>query len=668
MSLTQADVKKTFVKIGSNTSTSDTVLTKELLGGKGYSLHKWALHGFPVPSGVIIPTTICRNYLNSSPTSTTQSTIYKAIFRYFDKYMEEGLLYSVRSGAPVSMPGMMDTIPNVGINSINYPNFVKKYGEEFVNSVYRLFLSSYAKVCLNLEVSEEDTLEDLKNKCLTLNPDILTSPPAQLATDAAIAVFNSWNNPRAVEYRAEHSIPNTLNTACILQRMVFGNLDSRSCTGVLFTRNPITGEDKLFGEWMKQAQGEQLVSGEKSDNQILPIETLLFWDQEVYNKLHNLSKEIERLELDMQDIEFTVEAGELYLLQSRSGKRQPEASFRIAKDMLEGSASLTKSKLQSMIPVKHYLHYCDSYKYADVCGVEPHSKGLPACAGTVTGVVANSTEKAIEISENGGHPILVRPETVPEDFLGMRESVGVLTRNGGITSHAAVVARSINTPCVVSWDGPDLEDGTPITIDGASGSVWLRGFDVITSEVPKTEEVKWFEDKVREYDSTIEYDLVKDSSVVISLNNMSRDELFKKLVRYRKAKVKILADCYSSFPIDSYGADFLNNIGKPTPCKYDPIVFEYFSKPQWRQLFKSYLTFVGLPQDNVPKGYKNVEMVTSLAELLDKVEHYSVSTVPYDKLEDVEVETFARVREKLGLPDRFRCSTTKDKVLTFLTS
>lgn len=439
-----------------NMVTLDTPLdgdlaTAEYLGGKGYGLWWMQSNGVNVPPAVIIPTAVCVDYMKDPlavRTAITQQI--PAIKEHLTAKMGYLPLVSVRSGARVSMPGMMDTILNVGLTPDTVDLWVTRLGE----------------ACTH------DSLARLDKMYL----DVVGVPcPATFEEQligAIEAVFNSWDNDRAKFYRKMNNIPEDWGTAVVIQAMVFGNLNDQSGTGVLFTRDPDTGNDVITGEFLVNAQGEDVVAGIRTP---MPLSQMSEWNPGVTSDLLEAVTNLEKAKKDVQDVEFTIQDGVLYILQTRNAKRSAKAAVRIAVDMYhEGVLPLVQALKRVTIrqfDLAQQRVIDPSFKD------EPDLTGIPACSGVVTGRPVFSSIDAINCIEPC---ILVTKETTPNDIAGMDAAVGVLTMMGGATSHAAVVARGMNKPCVVGV-GAETKDITSdvISIDGATGRVWFKDVPVI---------------------------------------------------------------------------------------------------------------------------------------------------------------------------------------------
>jgi pyruvate,orthophosphate dikinase len=484
---------------------------RDLLGGKGANLCEMTSLGLPVPFGFIITTSTCREYFqagNKLPSLLEQE--YRVALDLVEKKMgarfgdpENPLLFSVRSGAPVSMPGMMNTILNLGLNDEIVEGLAQRTGNpRFAYDCYRRFIQMFADVVLDVDGDQfEHALQQYKHsqgkaldvdmtadnwreivaiyKTLVTLPD---DPFAQLKL-AVEAVFRSWHTPRAIVYREMNNIDDSLGTAVTVQAMVFGNTGEQSGSGVAFTRNPATGEHNLFGEFLFNAAGEDVVAGIRTP---LPVSALHERMPEVYDQLFKTQLLLEKHYRDMQDIEFTVQDGAFFMLQTRSGKRTGRASIKIAVDMVKEGMISEREALMRVSPehVEAFLHpMVDPAAKRDIVAT-----GLPASPGGATGQIVFSAEEA-ELEFAAGHSvILVRRETTPEDIHGMRVAAGVLTELGGMTSHAAVVARGMGVCAITGCAalnidyaagtattpaGVILRRGQVITLDGTSGEVML---------------------------------------------------------------------------------------------------------------------------------------------------------------------------------------------------
>ena len=502
---------------------------RNLLGGKGANLAEMCSLGLPVPPGFTITTELCTSYYANGRTypDDLKAQVAEALEgigaivgrRFGDP--DKLLLVSVRSGARASMPGMMDTVLNLGLNDETVTALARDSGDErFAYDSYRRFIQMYSDVVLGVDHEHfEEILEDEKaRRGHELDTDLsarewqeviglykakveeeLGSPfpqdPQEQLWGAIGAVFSSWMNHRAITYRRLHDIPESWGTAVNVQAMVFGNMGDTSATGVAFTRNPSTGEARLYGEFLVNAQGEDVVAGIRTPQNLTEearieagadkpsMEKVM---PEAFAAFVDISQRLERHYRDMQDLEFTIERGKLWMLQTRSGKRTAKAALKIAVDMA-AEGLITKQEAVARIDpasLDQLLHpTIDPSAKRDVIGI-----GLPASPGAATGEIVFSSDEAEEMRAQNRKAILVRVETSPEDIHGMHAAEGILTTRGGMTSHAAVVARGMGKPCVsgagtlrvdyktgtLTAMGQTLKKGDVITIDGASGQV-LKG-------------------------------------------------------------------------------------------------------------------------------------------------------------------------------------------------
>jgi pyruvate,orthophosphate dikinase len=491
-----------------------TAAMKEVLGGKGAGLAEMTTIGIPVPPGFTIASTICQTYLESGQfPKRLQLQVDNALHRVeagTGKHFGDGdnpLLVSVRSGAAVSMPGMMETILNLGLNDVTVEGLTRQSGNpQFAWDSYRRFVQMYGVVVFDLSRNPfEQILEESRHNCGVERDIDLPVPDMQAIVrrfkehikkesgrefpthpldqlwGAIAAVFESWNTRRAIDYRKLHDIPDAMGTAVNVVAMVFGNLGEDSGTGVAFSRDPSTGERMLYGEYLLNAQGEDVVSGARTP---LPIATLKERLPASFQELERLARTLERHFRDLQDMEFTIERGTLYMLQTRRGQRSGQAAVRVACDMVDEEL-ISEEEAVARIPpndLNQLLHP----------GIDPHSHldllttGLPASPGAACGTAVFDADRAERLGRAGQPVILVRRETSPEDFHGMVMAKAVLTARGGMTSHAAVVARGMGKPCVVgaqalqvderaarvSVNGRQIAEGDWITVDGGTGKVF----------------------------------------------------------------------------------------------------------------------------------------------------------------------------------------------------
>ena len=534
---------------------------KSLLGGKGANLAEMTKIGLPVPPGFTITTESCIDYYENN--KTIKQEIIKQIEEKLSSLEKDlnkklgsesnPLLVSVRSGAVISMPGMMDTILNLGLNDKTVKALAKATdNERFAYDSYRRFIQMFSDVAMEVpKYKFENVLDRYKEEnnfkfdtdlsCDHLKAiveeykkiykkevkeDFPQDPKKQLML-AVEAVFKSWNNPRAVIYRRLNDIPNDLGTAVNIQSMVFGNMGDTSGTGVAFTRDPATGANKLLGEYLINAQGEDVVAGIRTPQ---PISTLNEIMPEVYKQFIDTIKKLENHYKDMQDVEFTIEKGRLFFLQTRNGKRTAASAINVAVDLVEENLITKEEAIMRVEPkqLDQLLHP----KFEDKALKEASilAKGLPASPGAGSGRIYFTAEDATRASKNGERVILVRQETSPEDIEGMICSQGILTARGGMTSHAAVVARGMGKCCIagcgeikvdeiskeVRKDDLVLKEGDFISLDGSTGIVYLG--DVAKTEVSMTgnfEKLMTWVDEIRDMKVRTNADNPRDAKASI---------------------------------------------------------------------------------------------------------------------------------------------------------
>jgi pyruvate,orthophosphate dikinase len=510
---------------------------RDLLGGKGANLAEMTRLGIPVPPGFTISTRICRDFNRARGRipSRVREEVGRAL-RRVERSMEarfgdpeRPLLVSVRSGGPVSMPGMMDTVLNLGLSAASLGGLAQLAGERFALDSYRRFIQMYANVVEGVPSERfEDTLEGVREECGVRDDSELAAEdfsrvveayleivrkhtgkpfpqdPHEQLWGAVSAVFRSWNNHRAVTYRKLHGIPDDLGTAVNVQAMVYGNMGDDCATGVAFTRNPTTGEKVFYGEYLVNAQGEDVVAGIRTPQPINEAgrtagqEGLPSLEREMpklYRELLRIARRLERHYRDMQDLEFTVQQGRLWLLQTRTGKRTASAAVKIAVDLVHERVLRRADAICRLDPAQldNLLHpTIDPDAERDVV-----ARGLPASPGAAVGTVVFSANDAEARCKAGEKVVLVRKETSPDDIHGMHAAQGVLTTRGGMTSHAAVVARGMGKPCVVGCGDAQIDEargemrvggqvvraGDPITLDGGSGEVMLGRLPTVTPEL-----------------------------------------------------------------------------------------------------------------------------------------------------------------------------------------
>ncbi|WP_281185591.1 pyruvate, phosphate dikinase [Staphylococcus schleiferi] len=518
---------------------------KDLLGGKGANLSEMKRLGLPVPDGFTITTEACIEYLKNGEklADEVQDQLETQLAAFSERTgkafssNDHLLLVSVRSGAKISMPGMMDTILNLGLNDENVEKLAAKTGDaRFSYDCYRRLLQMFGEVVYHIPMSAFDTYfnaykqshgyendadipaEGLKEICehyKTVYIEEVYKPfpqaPIDQLREAIEAVFKSWDNDRARVYRDLNEIPHDIGTAVNVQEMVFGNSGPKSGTGVAFTRNPVTGEAQLFGEYLLNAQGEDVVAGIRTPKDIATLQAQM---PHVHQAFVEVSEQLEAHYKDMQDIEFTIENEKLYILQTRNGKRTAKAAIQIAVDLVEEGViskeeAMHKVDVKSIDTLLHPTFKDEALEVAEVIS----KAGLPASPGAATGKIVFSAEAAQLQAEQGEKVILMRPETSPEDIEGMIASEAIVTTHGGMTSHAAVVARGMGKCCVtgcsdleintkekiVSYAGKTLQEGDMVSVDGAKGDLYVGEIETTSAEHSEAFEqfMQWAEDVAR---------------------------------------------------------------------------------------------------------------------------------------------------------------------------
>ncbi|HEY5500673.1 MAG TPA: pyruvate, phosphate dikinase, partial [Candidatus Humimicrobiaceae bacterium] len=500
---------------------------KKLLGGKGANLSEMTNIGLPVPPGFTITTETCITYYDNGQkypdgfmdqVEMNMKKLEKAMGLDFGD-VNDPLLVSVRSGAAVSMPGMMDTILNLGLNDKTVAGIIKKTGNKrFGMDSYRRFIQMFGDVVMEVEHAKfEEALQHLKDKKgVKFDTDLSAGDLETLVADykkivekekgvsfpqdpmeqlkmAVNAVFSSWNNKRAISYRNLNDIPHSLGTAVNIQAMVFGNMGDNSGTGVAFTRNPSTGEKKVYGEYLTNAQGEDVVAGIRTPKDLDDLNKEM---PQIYKQLMEIFAKLELHYKDMQDMEFTFQEGKLFMLQTRSGKRTAAAALQVAVEMYQENLIDKKTAVMRVTPeqINQLLHKQLDKKAKERAKLI--AKGLPASPGAAVGKVVFDAETAVKESENY-KVVLVRTETSPEDIEGMAVAQGILTARGGMTSHAAVVARGMGKCCVAGCESIKVNEkeqyftvkdvkinkGDYITLDGSTGEVFLGQVAVADAEL-----------------------------------------------------------------------------------------------------------------------------------------------------------------------------------------
>ena len=501
---------------------------RNLLGGKGANLAEMTNIGLPVPFGFTITTDACKKY--SEDGGKIDEAIIEEVWQHIadlEEVMgkkfgdtENPLLVSVRSGAPVSMPGMMDTILNLGLNDVAVEGLAKKTGNDrFAYDSYRRFIQMFGDVVMEIKKSNFDSVFDGQKKKAGVEFDVeLTTEdlkeiikgykevvkrelgrefpqePKDQLLEAIAAVFRSWNNERAILYRKLNGISDSLGTAVNVQSMVFGNSGDNSGTGVAFTRNPATGENKLFGEFLVNAQGEDVVAGIRTPQ---PISEMADAFPDVYERFEKIADTLESHYKDMQDMEFTVEDRKLYMLQTRNGKRTAAAAVKIAVDLVKEGFIDEDTAVMRIEPehIDQLLH--PTFDAEELKSATSIATGLPASPGAAAGQIYFNADDAAVAANDGKKVILVREETSPEDLAGMVAAEGILTARGGMTSHAAVVARGMGKCCVagckeitVDEEGKTLtvgdkvyKEGDSISLNGSDGNVYADLIKTVTPEL-----------------------------------------------------------------------------------------------------------------------------------------------------------------------------------------
>ncbi len=535
----------------------------DLLGGKGSNLCEMARLGLPVPPGFVITTQVCRDYLSNSQTIPEDleesirdniQQLEQSIDRNFGS-TSSPLLVSVRSGARISMPGMMDTILNLGINDQIVEGLASMMGDPRpAYDAYRRFIQIYSEVVMDVDPEPfEQVLTEHKEKAgVTLDHELTAeqlqdvvvdfkrmtkdatgseppSDPWEQLMAAVEAVFRSWNTPRAIFYRDHNGIDHDMGTAVTIMAMVFGNLGPSSGTGVLFTRNPSTGNAQVYGEFLTNAQGEDVVAGVRTPEPIASLQEVL---PECYGQLMDLAENLETHYTDVQDVEFTIENARLFLLQTRSAKRTALSAVKTAVDMVnEGLISQADAILRvDAEEISNLLvpQFSDGLSEEELEG-KLLARGAPASPGAASGTVCFDATKAAELAAAGEAVVLVRPETKPDDIHGITAAVGVVTSRGGVTSHAAVVTRGLGKPCIVGCEGIQVDldaglfiagektihEGENISMDGASGSVYLGELDTVQpslEELPEANELLRWADETRRLGAMANADTPSDAT------------------------------------------------------------------------------------------------------------------------------------------------------------
>ena len=514
---------------------------RELLGGKGAGVAEMTNAGLPVPPGFTITTEACNAYYDSGkqfPQGLWEQVrdgikiVEQQTGKGFGK-QENPLLVSVRSGAKFSMPGMMDTVLNLGINDETVKGLVKLTGDErFAYDAYRRFIQMFSKIVLDTDPKDfEQVLDNYKKQAgVATDAEIPADALKKLVVEfkqiaerqsgepfptdvnsqlqkAIEAVFSSWNNKRAIDYRNFNKIAHNLGTAVNVQSMVFGNMGNDSGTGVAFTRNPSTGENQLYGEYLLNAQGEDVVAGIRTPSKIARLQEDL---PHVYEQFKEIARRLEQHYRDMQDMEFTVEKGHLYMLQTRAGKRTAQAAVKVAVDMVDEGLINEQEAVKRVEPIQVYHLLLPRFDESEKLKAEEEgrllAKGLNASPGAASGKAIFDADRAEQLGKAGISVVLVRPETSPDDVHGMLVAKGILTARGGATSHAAVVARGLGLPCVAGTEGIRvheeerlfrvlgsdivIHEGDDISIDGATGQVFAGVIKTVDADFDQETDLK----------------------------------------------------------------------------------------------------------------------------------------------------------------------------------
>lgn len=646
--------------------TEGNTAMKQLLGGKGADLAEMTNLGIPVPPGFTITTEVCDIYnKNNKKYPIEVDNQVEENLKRLEKEMdakfgdkENPLLVSVRSGAAVSMPGMMDTILNLGLNDESVKGLIKNTSNErFAYDAYRRLLNMFGGVVMGIEHKyfeevleriketkgvEFDTqldakdmkkvVEEYKKIIKTKTKKEFPQDPKQQLRMAINAVFESWNNKRAIAYRQIHGITGLLGTAVNVQVMVFGNMGKNSGTGVAFTRNPSTGENKFYGEYLMNAQGEDVVAGIRTPE---PISKLKKEMPDVYKQLEGVYKKLEKHYKDTQDIEFTIQEGKLYMLQTRTGKRTAHAAIKIAVDMVNEGLIDKKTAIMRIKPdqINQLLH-----KQLDPVAkqkAEVLAKGLPASPGAAVGIAVFDAEKAVELSNEGEKVILVRTETSPEDIQGMNAAQGILTARGGMTSHAAVVARGMGKCCVAGCSdisvneeekmftvkGITIKEKEWLTLDGSAGEV-IKGKVPVIDPVMSGDFAKLMEwaDGFRKLGVRTNADIPKDAKVAFDFGaegiGLCRTEhMFFEGDRIKAVREMILAEDLAGrkkalkklLPMQKSDFKGLFEIMKNKPVKIrllDPPLHEFLPKEE--EEIKELSKEMGVTVENIKEKIKSL--------------------------------------------------------------
>ncbi len=655
---------------------------KDLLGGKGAGLAEMTNAGVPVPPGFTITTEVCNLFYElgkrvpdglDSEVREYMSKMEGALggkFKFGE--VERPLLVSVRSGSKFSMPGMMDTVLNLGLNDQTIHGLIRMSGNErFAWDAYRRFIQMFGNVVMDIskEIFEHIIHEMKKKKKISLDIELTAEDLNILAQKfkakvkqvakrefpqdvweqlimARDAVFGSWNNPRAITYRKLNDIPANLGTAVTVQAMVFGNMGETSATGVGFTRNPSTGAKEFYGEYLTNAQGEDVVAGVRTPHPITDLEREM---RQVYNQLREITTKLEKHYRDVQDFEFTVQEGTLFMLQTRTGKRTAQAAVTIAVDMVsEGLISKEEALLRvEPASIDQLLHPIIDPK----AKINVIAKGLPASPGAASGKVVFTADEAVKQAKKG-NVILVRPETTPDDIHGMDAAKGILTARGGMTSHAAVVARGMGKPCVAGCESINVDLkaqkftvgkyavklGDSITIDGGTGRVIIGKVPTKDPEVSGDfgTLMKWA-DEIRTMGVRANADIPRDAKMarqfgaegiglcrtehmffaeerlpivqqmILADNTEMREKALAKLLPMQRADFKGLFESMAGFPV--------------TIRLLDPPLHEFLPKREDLMVELAVMQVKKAPKASISKKAKLLRRVEELHELNPMLGH-----------------------------------------------
>jgi pyruvate,orthophosphate dikinase len=471
--------------------------SREIIGGKAWSIARMQSLGLDVPPAFVVTTRACIFFLETGqfPAELPQELLAGTAWLEAQSGRRFGrgprpLLVSVRSGAPVSMPGMMDTVLNLGMDDATERALAEEFGDaEFARDTHRRFIDLYAQVVAKAGPVQHDGTSpaEWRESAARITGVAIPTDLRALLESTVRAVFQSWNSRRARRYRAHHGIPDDLGTAVTVQAMVFGNVDERSGTGVVFSRNPLSGEATPFGHYLARAQGEDVVSGKRTPR---PLAAMAECAPEAMSSLLRAAAALERASCDVQDVEFTVERGRLFLLQTRSAKLAPLAAVRVAVELArEGLIDRAKA-VQRVAPEQARILLSARLRDDSMAKAQRLAAGEGACPGVGIGRVVTDSEEAERRAATGEPVILARPTTSPEDLHGMIASCAVVTELGGSSSHAAVVSRALGRPCVVGCGEGTLGGlaGELVTVDGQSGQVFAGALAIV---LPGESENEW---------------------------------------------------------------------------------------------------------------------------------------------------------------------------------